>query len=93
MTSTTTVDRSPWTGAATPDELERWTAVAHEVGERLAAGALERDRTNANPREALGLLRDANRGNPEGLRQWLRRAGEEILLIRAQRARAESLTG
>ena len=42
-------------------------------------------RAQANTRqERLGLLRDANRGNPEGLRTWLRRSGEEVLLIRAQ---------
>lgn len=57
--TTTTVDRSPWTGAATPEELARWTAVAGDIGEQLAAGALQRDRDNANPREALELLREA----------------------------------
>ena len=59
MTATTTVGRSPWTGSATPDELERWTAIAEEAGERLAAGALARDRENASPREALEVLRGA----------------------------------
>jgi hypothetical protein len=44
-------------------------------------------RAQANTRQLrLGLLRDANRDNPEGLRTWLRRAGEEILLIRSQQA-------
>ena len=43
--------------------------------------------------ERLGVLRDANRGNPDGLRTWLRRAAEEILLIRAQQAVADSLAG
>lgn len=51
-------------------------------------------RAQANARqERLGLLRDANRSNPEGLRTWLRRAAEEILLIRAQQALADSLAG
>jgi hypothetical protein len=35
------------------------------------------------------VLRDANRTDPEGLRTWLRRAGEEILLIRSQQAIAD----
>jgi len=43
-------------------------------------------RAQANTRQLrLGELRDANRSNPSGLRVWLRRAGEEILLIRSQR--------
>jgi hypothetical protein len=47
-------------------------------------------RAQANTRQLqLGTLRDANRDNPEGLRIWLRRAAEEILLIRAQQAIAD----
>ena len=47
-------------------------------------------RAQANTRqERLGLLRNANATNPEGLRVWLRRAAEEILLIRAQQAIAD----
>jgi hypothetical protein len=47
-------------------------------------------RAQANTRQLrLGVLRDANRTDPEGLRTWLRRAGEEILLIRSQRAIAD----
>jgi hypothetical protein len=47
-------------------------------------------RAQANTRQLrLGLLRDANRDNPEGLRTWLRRAAEEILLIRSQQAIAD----
>ena len=49
-------------------------------------------RAQANTRQLrLGILRDANRGNPAGLRTWLRRAGEEILLIRAQQAIADGI--
>ena len=49
-------------------------------------------RAQANTRqERLGNLRDANRGNPDGLRTWLRRAGEEIALIRSQRAIADQV--
>jgi hypothetical protein len=47
-------------------------------------------RAQANTRQLrLGELRDANRDNPEGLRTWLRRAGEEIQLIRSQQAIAD----
>ena len=47
-------------------------------------------RAQANTRQLrLGVLRDANRTDPEGLRTWLRRAGEEILLIRSQQAIAD----
>jgi hypothetical protein len=47
-------------------------------------------RAQANTRQLrLGMLRDANRADPEGLRTWLRRAGEEILLLRAQRDLAD----
>jgi hypothetical protein len=47
-------------------------------------------RAQANTRQLrLGVLRDANRDDPEGLRTWLRRAGEEILLIRSQQAIAD----
>ena len=47
-------------------------------------------RAQANTRQVrLGEVRDLHRANPEGLREWLRQAGEEIVLIRAQRAVAE----
>ena len=47
-------------------------------------------RAQANTRQLrLGILRDANRSNPEGLRTWLLRAGEEVLLIRSQQAIAD----
>ncbi|MET0764050.1 MAG: hypothetical protein ABWY29_04235 [Blastococcus sp.] len=47
-------------------------------------------RAQANTRQLrLGDMRDASRSNPEGLRAWLRRAGEEILLIRSQQEIAD----
>jgi hypothetical protein len=47
-------------------------------------------RAQANTRQVrLGELRDANRSDPAGLRTWLRRAGEEILLLRSQQAIAD----
>ena len=64
------------------------TAIARTEARRLPPA----QRAQANTRQVrLGLLRDANRGTPEGLRTWLRRAGEEVLLLRAQRATAERL--
>ena len=47
-------------------------------------------RAQANTRQVrLGEFRDSQRNNPEGLRTWLRRAGEEIALIRSQQAVAD----
>ena len=47
-------------------------------------------RAQANTRqERLGIVRDANRDDPAGLRAWLRKAGEEIVLIRSQQAVAD----
>ena len=66
------------------------TAIARSEARALPPA----QRAQASTRQVhLGRLRDARRTDVEGLRDWLRRAGEEILLIRAQRARAESLTG
>jgi alkylation response protein AidB-like acyl-CoA dehydrogenase len=63
MTATTTLDRSPWTGHAARDELDRWTAVAAVAAGQLAEGALQRDRDNASPREALEILRGHDLAN------------------------------
>ena len=50
-------------------------------------------RAQANTRQLrLGVLRDANRDDPAGLRVWLRRAAEEILLLRSQQAIADAVT-
>jgi hypothetical protein len=47
-------------------------------------------RAQASTRQLrLGDMRDAGRSNPENLRAWLRRAGEEILLIRSQQEIAD----
>jgi hypothetical protein len=62
------------------------TAVARSESRSLPPA----QRAQANTRQLrLAVLRDANRSNPEGLRTWLRRAGEEILLIRSQQAIAD----
>jgi hypothetical protein len=50
-------------------------------------------RAQANTRQLrLGVLRDSHRDDPAGLRGWLRRAAEEILLIRSQQAIADAVT-
>ena len=50
-------------------------------------------RAQANTRQLrLGVLRDAHRDDPAGLRTWLRQAAEEILLIRSQQAIADAVT-
>ncbi len=62
------------------------TAVARSEARSLPPA----QRAQANTRQLrLGLLRDANRTDPDGLRTWLRRAGEEILLIRSQQVIAD----
>ena len=64
------------------------TAVARSESRSLPPA----QRAQANTRQLrLGVLRDANRDNPDGLRSWLRRAAEEILLIRAQQAIADQV--
>jgi hypothetical protein len=66
------------------------TAIARTEGRRLPPA----QRAQASTRQLrLGQLRDAQRGDPEGLRSWLRRAGEEILLIRSLQATADRVRG
>jgi hypothetical protein len=51
-------------------------------------------RAQASTRQVrLGQLRDAQRGAPEGLRTWLLRSAEEVLLIRSLRATADRVLG
>ncbi len=62
------------------------TAVARAEARSLPPA----QRAQANTRQLrLGELRDANRSSADGLRTWLWRAGEEILLIRSQQATAD----
>ena len=62
------------------------TAVARAEGRALPTA----QRAQASTRQLkLGQLRDANRDDPEGLRTWLRRSGEEVLFIRSLHAAAE----
>ena len=62
------------------------TAMARVEGRRLPPA----QRAQASTRQQhLGRLRDAQRGDPEGLRTWLRRAAEEILLLRSLQGAAE----
>ena len=62
------------------------TAVARAEARSLPPA----QRAQANTRQLrLGELRDAHRSDAAGLRTWLRRAGEEILLIRSQQEIAD----
>jgi hypothetical protein len=62
------------------------TAIARAEGRRLPPA----QRAQASTRQLrLGQLRDAQRGDLEGLRTWLRRSGEEILFIRSLQAAAD----
>jgi hypothetical protein len=59
------------------------TAIARAEGRVLPTA----QRAQASTRQLkLGQLRDASRTDPEGLRTWLRRGGEEILFIRSLQA-------
>jgi hypothetical protein len=61
------------------------TAIARAEGRALPTA----QRAQASTRQVrLGQLRDSNRDDPEGLRTWLRRSGEEILFLRDLRAAA-----
>jgi hypothetical protein len=62
------------------------TGIARTEGRRLPPA----QRAQASTRQLrLGQLRDASRTDPEGLRTWLRRAGEEVLFLRSLRAAAD----
>jgi hypothetical protein len=51
-------------------------------------------RAQASTRQVrLGQLRDSQRGAPEGLRTWLLRSADEVLLIRSLRATADRVLG
>lgn len=64
------------------------TAVARSEARSLPPA----QRAQANTRQVrLGVVRDANRDNPAGLRTWLRQAAEEILLLRSQQAVADQV--
>ena len=66
------------------------TALARVDGRQLPPA----QRAQASTRQVqLGRLRDASRDDPEGLRTWLRRSGEEILFLRALREAAARAAG
>ena len=66
------------------------TTIARAEGRALPTA----QRAQASSRQVrLGQLRDANRGDVEGLRTWLRRSGEEILFIRGLRVAADRALG
>jgi hypothetical protein len=63
------------------------TALARSEARQLPPA----QRAQASSRQVrLGQLRDTNRGDLDGLRQWVRRAGEEVLLVRSLRTSAET---
>ena len=65
------------------------TAVARAEARSLPPA----QRAQANTRQLrLGIVRDAHRDDPAGLRLWVRQAAEEILLIRSQQAIADGVT-
>ena len=55
--------RSPWGGAATPEETAHWAAIAETAASALAVDALARDRGDASTRDALDILRAAGFAN------------------------------
>jgi hypothetical protein len=66
------------------------TAIARADGRQLPPA----QRAQASTRQlALGQLRDRHRGDPEGLRTWLRRSAEEVLFLRALREAAARVAG
>jgi hypothetical protein len=66
------------------------TALARAEGRRLPPA----QRAQASTRQLkLGQLRDASRDDPEGLRTWLRRSGEEVVFLRALREAAARAAG
>src|SRR5688572_11062297 len=89
--------------AGDDDAAERLLAEVHEIRDLVFLGAgltavaraesrglPPAQRAQASTRQLrLGVLRDANRDDPDGLRTWVHRAGEEIQLIRAQRSIAD----
>ena len=55
-----------------------FTALARMLGRTLPPAM----RAQASTRQLqLGQLRDRNRGDVEGLREWLRQAGDEVLVV------------
>jgi len=62
------------------------TAIARTEGRQLPPA----QRAQASTRQLrLGQLRDAQRGDPDGLRTWLRQAADEILFLRSLQAAAD----
>jgi hypothetical protein len=61
------------------------TAIARAEGRALPTA----QRAQASTRQVnLGQLRDRSRADVDGLRDWLRRSGEEVLFIRSLHATA-----
>jgi hypothetical protein len=68
----------------------RLTTIARAEARRLPPA----QRAQASTRQMrLGQMRDASRRRPDDLRAWVRRAAEEILLLRSLQATADRLSG
>ncbi|MGY1761026.1 hypothetical protein ACI79G_07150 [Geodermatophilus sp. SYSU D00779] len=66
------------------------TTIARADGRQLPPA----QRAQASTRQLnLGQLRDRHRGDPDGLRTWLRRSAEEVLFLRALREAAARVAG
>ncbi|MGY1774188.1 hypothetical protein [Blastococcus sp. SYSU D00813] len=66
------------------------TAIARAEGRRLPPA----QRAQAATRQVhLGVLRDRNRTDVEGLRVWLLRAAQEVQLVRRLREAADRMAG
>jgi hypothetical protein len=66
------------------------TALARADGRQLPPA----QRAQASTRQLhLAQVRDTARNDPDGLRAWLRRSGEEVLVLRALRAAADRVAG
>lgn len=59
MTTTATLERTPWTGIPADGELAHWSAIAETAAATLAQDALQRDRANLDPHAELDVLREA----------------------------------
>ncbi|MCW4386384.1 acyl-CoA dehydrogenase family protein [Salinibacterium sp. SYSU T00001] len=58
VTPTRELARNYYTGTASAEELERWSAIAQAAADELAVDALERDRANVDPRRELARLKE-----------------------------------
>ena len=63
MSPNNTFTRSPWSDAASAEELATWSAVAEQVAVEVAKDALERDKDSIHPVNVLDVLRESGLTN------------------------------